>query len=309
MKYVKSTTIILALFVLNNVSFAGEEQGGYAGSFLEWGAGSRAIALGKTFSGVADDGTALYWNPAGLAQMKKKEAFLMHALVFEDRQQNFFSLTYPLQVVTLSAGWLRFGVSDIQERDTQGELIGHFSDAENLFLLGAGVTVLNDVGLTVRAGLAGRYFYHSLYNFHGSGWGFDVGGMFTYGLTGAVKRVGVSAVVQNVGASVKWNTESGHKDDVPISVRLGAVAEGSVVPVLVAFDLEKKQHQDMRLHAGVEYTWQVMAFRLGVNNKKFCAGLGVMVNLELVEVGIDYAYTTDDISEKALHFFSLRGRF
>jgi len=301
--------IILLLMAASPSVFAGDEQGGYAGSFLAWGAGPKAIALGKTFAALADDGSSLFWNPAGLTQLKKNEVFLMHAIVFEDRQQNFFSLSYPLPHITVSAGWLRFGVSDIQERDTQGQLLGTFSDAENLFLLGAGMSVLDQAGLSVRAGLAGRYFYHSLFNYHGSGFGVDAGGMLTYGLTGFIKRIGVAAVVQNIGASIKWNTDSGHKDNVPLGVRLGAVAEASIVPALVTIDLEKNQYQNMRVHAGVEYTWQVLALRIGVNNKKFTAGAGVLVNLEMLEVGVDYAYTTDDISEKALHFFSLRGIF
>jgi hypothetical protein len=301
--------VVVAILILSPDVLAGDEQGGSAGSFLEWGAGSKAIAMGKTFSGVADDGTALFWNPAGLAQIPKGEIVLMHALVFEDRQQNFFSLAYPFSPVTLSLGWMRFGVTGIQERDAQGQLVGQFSDAENLFLLGAGMTVLDEGGLSVRAGLAGRYFYHSLYNYHGSGWGFDMGGMLNYGLAGVVKRVGVAAVVQNVGASVKWNTESGHKDDVPLAVRLGAIAEASVIPLLVAIDVEKKDEQDLRVHAGGEYTWQILSLRLGVNNTTFTAGAGVIVNLDFLEIGVDYAYTTDEISDKALHFFTLRGRF
>ena len=309
MKWRQVATSALALLMIPAWSFGGGEQGGYAGSFLEWGAGSRAIALGKTFSGIADDGTALFWNPAGLSQLRKNEVFLSHALVFEDRQENFFSLSYPLSMLTLSVGWMRFGVSDIQERDDQGQLLGYFSDAENLFLLGAGMTVLDELGWTLRAGLAGRYFYQSLYNYHGSGFGIDAGGMLTYGLTGILKRVGLSAVVQNVGASIKWNTESGHRDNVPVGLRVGAMAEASVLPALIAVDLEKNQNQDLRIHAGAEYTWQVLSLRVGVNDKKFTAGAGVLINLELLEVGFDYAYTTDDISENAIHFFSLRGMF
>ncbi len=133
MKRARVVTIVLVLSLCATPSFGSDEQGGYAGSFLAWGAGSRAIALGKTFTGIADDGTSLFWNPAGLTQAQKNEVFLMHALVFEDRQQNFFSLVVPLPMLTLSAGWMRFGVSDIQERDAQGALVSTFSDAENLF--------------------------------------------------------------------------------------------------------------------------------------------------------------------------------
>ncbi|MFH1010372.1 MAG: outer membrane protein transport protein [bacterium] len=40
---------------------------------LHHGPGSRAMGLGGAYTGVADDFTATYWNPAGLAQIKRIE--------------------------------------------------------------------------------------------------------------------------------------------------------------------------------------------------------------------------------------------
>ena len=40
-----------------------------------FGVGARAMGMGGAFLAVADDFTALYWNPAGLAQIKKFELF------------------------------------------------------------------------------------------------------------------------------------------------------------------------------------------------------------------------------------------
>ncbi|MBT5448728.1 MAG: hypothetical protein HOK90_06005, partial [Gemmatimonadetes bacterium] len=36
------------------------------------GVGVRAMGMGGAFAGVADDFTAIYWNPAGLAQMSNR---------------------------------------------------------------------------------------------------------------------------------------------------------------------------------------------------------------------------------------------
>ena len=44
-----------------------------AASFLEIGIGSRAIAMGGAFVAVANDATALYWNPGGLSRLPSKE--------------------------------------------------------------------------------------------------------------------------------------------------------------------------------------------------------------------------------------------
>lgn len=39
----------------------------FAGGFALSGVGSKATALGGAFRALADDGSAMYWNPAGLA--------------------------------------------------------------------------------------------------------------------------------------------------------------------------------------------------------------------------------------------------
>lgn len=43
----------------------------FAGSYKAVGIGTRALSKGGAFIGQADDWTAIYWNPAGLAQLKK----------------------------------------------------------------------------------------------------------------------------------------------------------------------------------------------------------------------------------------------
>ncbi|MBN1541775.1 hypothetical protein JW992_06480 [candidate division KSB1 bacterium] len=45
-------------------------------------AGPRAAAMGRAFTAIADDGTALAWNPAGLAEIKENRAVVSGALNF-----------------------------------------------------------------------------------------------------------------------------------------------------------------------------------------------------------------------------------
>ncbi len=42
----------------------------------EIGLGSRALAMGGAYTGLADDYTAIYWNPAGLGTIEKNELFI-----------------------------------------------------------------------------------------------------------------------------------------------------------------------------------------------------------------------------------------
>jgi len=68
-------TLLTALMCL--LAFAG---GAYAGGFALSGVGSKAIAMGGAFRGLADDWSAAYWNPAGLTQLEESQ--LTGMLVF-----------------------------------------------------------------------------------------------------------------------------------------------------------------------------------------------------------------------------------
>ena len=46
----------------------------YAGTFMENGGGARALGMGGAFTAVADDPSATFWNPAGLAQVQTTES-------------------------------------------------------------------------------------------------------------------------------------------------------------------------------------------------------------------------------------------
>jgi hypothetical protein len=308
----KTIILFIALFTLSffitNAS-AGDEVGGFAGNFLEWGAGARAIAMGKTFTSIANDGTALYWNPAGLPQISTRELAAMHGLIFEDRSQNFLAFSYPVPKFTISAGWMRFGVSDIQERSALGELTGTFEDSENVFMLGSGYNVVSLPTIELNVGLTAKYFYHSLHNYRGSGYGIDLGALSYFHLSGFVEKIGIGLTVQNLGAKLKWNTESNHQDDFPITFRLGSAVNIKPIPFKLALDLEKTEKRDMRIHTGAEYWISMLALRAGLNHDKLTAGAGLVLKLAQYGFVVDYAFTTDEVADKALHFFMLSFRF
>jgi len=46
--------------------------GGASGEFLLLGAGARGTALGGAYAALATDVTAMYYNPAGLAQLARR---------------------------------------------------------------------------------------------------------------------------------------------------------------------------------------------------------------------------------------------
>lgn len=90
-----------------------------AGEFLTTGFGAKALGMGGAFASLADDASAVYWNPAGLVQLDRSQLLLMHSERFGNLvDYNCFSLSRPLSRAegkeasgAISLIWLR--VSDI----------------------------------------------------------------------------------------------------------------------------------------------------------------------------------------------------
>src|SRR5207253_2362108 len=89
----------------------------YSNEFLNIGAGARGLAMGSSQVASVEDGTAGYWNPAGLANVKDYgNVNLMHAEYFAGiGKYDYGSIALPLSnnKRTLGITALRFAVDDI----------------------------------------------------------------------------------------------------------------------------------------------------------------------------------------------------
>lgn len=233
----------------------------------------------------------------------------MHGLIFEDRGLNYLAFSFPISGFTLGVVWLYFGVSDIQERDPSGQLIGHFDNSENAFWAGIGSTLFSANGWQLRAGLGARYFYQSMYNYRGTGLAADIGLLLSFKTALLFKKINLALTAQNLGARLKWNTPSGHVDDFPQTFRIGSLFELQNLPIKMIAEIDQNQYQDLRLHLGGECWFKQLALRAGLNNDQFSAGLGFVMRYRSFGLILDFALSADDISQIMLHFFSVNVLF
>jgi hypothetical protein len=107
--------ILMILLLLCNQSKG--QFAKYSNEFLNIGAGARGMAMGNAQVASVTDGTAGYWNPAALADVKTNPQLnLMHAEYFAGiGKYDYASLTLPLKdnKRTLGLTLLRFAVDDI----------------------------------------------------------------------------------------------------------------------------------------------------------------------------------------------------
>ncbi|MCH9007654.1 hypothetical protein IIA29_06555, partial [candidate division KSB1 bacterium] len=74
------TRLIIILLMLTCVwggTLRAQGDAGQAGEFLRWGIGAKALGIGRAFTSIADDASALYWNPAGMASLSSQGGTFM----------------------------------------------------------------------------------------------------------------------------------------------------------------------------------------------------------------------------------------
>lgn len=102
----KKYLILAALLLVTAQSNAqlfpvlGEQRAGISAvQFLKIGVGSRASAMGESFVAVANDASALYWNPAGLVQFEEDQVIISHNSWVVDIYHDFAGAVYHLSAV------------------------------------------------------------------------------------------------------------------------------------------------------------------------------------------------------------------
>lgn len=215
----------------------------YAGAFLDLGIGARGMAMGEAYVAVADDGSAFYWNPAGVSTLLRGEVSGMYASLYKGLVRHYHvGFTRPLYGAgAISINWIRLSVPDIPlydsellETSTYDERVFESQrggDWENFALTqGAlGFSTANDDALIitlsklnkVNVDFGWQYFVmpisipvgvnikllrQSLFENKGSGIGFDVGSMLQFGLDDLFDDSRLGKV--SLGAAVKDITET-----------------------------------------------------------------------------------------------------
>ena len=78
----------------------GQRAGTAAAQFLKIGVGGRATAMGESFVAIANDASALYWNPAGIVQFENNELVISHIDWLVDIKHEFVGYVHKLNNVS-----------------------------------------------------------------------------------------------------------------------------------------------------------------------------------------------------------------
>ncbi|MCK5243299.1 PorV/PorQ family protein [bacterium] len=292
---------LLLLFLTVGTARA-DGDAGTQGPF-SFGVDSRAIALGSAYTGVAEDASAVYWNPGGLGFLGQIEVASLYVPLYESTDYGFFSLVYPIQNFgVLGLGFMALNTVDIPKTDEFDNALGSFSDLQMQLLF----SYANVWWKNIAAGVNLKLHYHRLDSFTGIGFGADLGIFYL-----ADKFVpGLSLGLMATNAWRPQITLVSEPDVYPINFRLGSAYRlGLDKPgnhkLLLSVEVDKSEYTDFKLHAGLEYQiYQIGSLRGGWDQDHAVLGVG----LTYLDGRLDYALSLQsDLGH--LHLFTVGWRF
>lgn len=298
--------IAVTLFILAaaGVPRAAAQSNGQPGAFLFYGVGGRALAMGGAYYAISDDATAAYWNPAGLANLQRKELSTMQATLFASTKLTYFSYAHPLKggstfAVSMtqlaSAGFEQVDVTfnpATQEPSTI-KTGGSFADQQQAIGLSWGKNVTETVAFGATIKQVTRKLGGSSDNFKT----LDLGTLKSMG----PYRLGLG--LQNVFSQRTGDTD----DKLPVVLKVGNSVRLFKERLTLGLDASKPLTGTMDLRFGGEY-WiaRWFAFRFGLMGLPAIQETDFGFGLNFRSFGIDVAQGIHDLGSSTRISFNLK---
>ncbi|MBN1898266.1 MAG: PorV/PorQ family protein [Spirochaetes bacterium] len=220
-------------------------------TFLNIAPNPRASALGEGFTALADDVSAVYFNPAGIANLKNTQVAANVNLYIASINYFNFQAAHPFGFGTLgvNASFVSYGDIDNYEN---GQLLGTIAPSDVLASLAYGLKITDKF----QAGLSLKYVSEKLTDtYSGSAFGIDLGLLYLE----LFKHLNVGLVAQNIGSGPQFSQETG---SLPLTIKLGTVytyrlyrAVAGLKDINVLVDFIFPSDADMQTRYGLEAWW------------------------------------------------------
>jgi len=291
-----------------------------AAPFLEIGVGPRAVGMGGAFAGMADDATALYWNPGGISRLPRPELILQHTNWLAGLSFDYVGFVLPISGFGSLGGSITLLGSDDMPVRTEvlpGGTGERFNVADLALQISYGLNLTDRFSI----GFNGKFIQQRIWKERATGFAVDVGTLFTTGLNGL--RIG--AVLTNFGTDMKMSgedlvvkhdidpTQMGNNDQIfaelrtdawplPLNFQVGVAMElwqTNNTRLSVAADAIHPVDNTESMNFGAEFAWRKNFFLRGGYRNAFLRdgeegmtfGAGVATRfLGNFRIQIDYAY-------------------
>lgn len=292
-------------------TFGDERTGTSIVNALRIGMGARAAGMAESFTAIADDASALYWNPAGLSNIDREEAQFTSTQWFGGVRHATGGAVYRLgEEHVLGASIARTSLPSIRvTTETKPMGTGEYVQFDNVAF---GLSYAHRFTDQFSAGVTVRYISETLGDADINAFTVDAGTFYWTGLGTTRFAVAISNFSNQKEPSGEVTLYDGTRVtdfrgfDAPTVFRVGFAMEpvlDSVNRLTVALQLNHPSDNAENYTLGAEYALtfseafpaQVLlraGYKLNVEEEDVSAGFGLLVPVfDNYAVAVDYAFS------------------
>lgn len=303
--------------------FGSAYAGTSSGEFLKLGGDARGAGMGQAMAAASEDAAALYYNPAGLSQVRERQGLASQGFLYQGVSVSFASYAHPVQPLvrprrrflrpsglgTLAVGVLYLNAGGISEVDNTGvETGGEFTPRDFAATAGWGATLTDAFDF----GVALKYVDSRIQAAAKTG-AADFGGRLRLDILGIPYTAAVAA--RNLGGKLRYHEAS---DPLPMDVRFGQTLRPLprwLLSLDLAFPRDNAPYPAFGTEVSVPFEKDLAgAVRLGYDGRispsdlDGIAAMTVGLGMSLKTWGFDYAWAPYGALGHT-HRFTLSGRF
>ncbi|MEA3493748.1 MAG: PorV/PorQ family protein [Candidatus Margulisiibacteriota bacterium] len=269
--------LTLLIFILGTLTNSGIAQGTSAGNFLKIGIGARPVAMGESYTALANGADAAYWNPAGLATLKSFEILSMNANWLQETSLQYLGIVYPageLGNFGLSYRYLNYGM--IAGYDASGSREADVTAADNALTLSWGKYINKSLSFGLNVHMVSEY----LDNIKAETVSADLGLLLEVS-----PRMNVGVNFINQIGELKFIQE---QNPLPRKTVVGVgLTKFMLNPLTLSADYNLPHNEEAYVNYGCEYDFSdYFALRFGYAQSRVQGGIG----FKAPYFDLDYAY-------------------
>lgn len=290
-KILVSVGIVSAVLLIAMQAY-GANSSGF--NFLKIGTGAKALGMGGAYSAIADGKDAMYWNAAGLSEVRDSEIGTTYMDYVVGIKSGYVSYALPLNGKSglgIALNYLDYGkIQETSAEDITGETLSEFSAYDLAYSIGYGTKIGDRLAVGLNVGMVKE----KIKDYEAQGIMGDAG--LKYSLVPGKIELGL--VGKNIGAQTKAFISE--KGDLPTEYHLGVGYKLNEGLVLGLEGVNDSNNSSVR--AGAEYNWrQMVSLRMGFNSlinsdlktgssKDSTTGFSGGLGLAYRGINIDYSY-------------------
>lgn len=263
-------------------------------AFLKINVGGRAVGMGGAYTGLADDESALYYNPAGIAVIEEPRFIAEYHNYFVGLQSGFGGYVWPMghgRVAAIHVSYLNYG--EFTQTDQAGNVEGTFGGGD--FMLAGSFALRRTRQFML--GATAKFIYEKIQDYTATGLAVDLGVRYASNRD----RHSVGLMIQNLGSQLS-SLGVGEKEGLPTTLRAGLSTHPRGLNSVLTADIILPFDNDVQVAIGAEYfNLKPLYLRMGWNSfgsnfrsdysDNGLAGLSFGIGLDYKTMQFSYAFT------------------